>query len=269
MKLEVYKALWGMAGTLEEQLGRIAAAGYDGIEVWPEFQIQDKAQLLNLVAHHRLKLIVAGLIPEAAQLEDKLAELASYQPVKINVQGGRDAMPFDEGCAFFQQALKVETALGVAVCHETHRGKLLFTPWGTAAYLQQFPSLKLTADYSHWVNVCERLPEDQHAALALANAQARHVHGRVGYEQGPQAPDPAAPEYARQLAWHETQWQHIWQHQQASGTDTFTFTPEYGPPFYLHTLPHTHVPVADLWQVCLWGAARARAHFGALDGAAV
>jgi hypothetical protein len=37
-----------------------------------------------------------------------------------------------------------------------------------------------------------------------------------------------------------------------------TFTPEYGPPTYLHTLPHTQMPVADLWQVCLWAAARAR-----------
>ena len=34
MKIEVYRALWGMEGPLEQQFERIAAAGYDGAEVW-------------------------------------------------------------------------------------------------------------------------------------------------------------------------------------------------------------------------------------------
>ncbi|SFD64037.1 hypothetical protein SAMN05216378_0784 [Paenibacillus catalpae] len=32
MELRVYKALWGMEGTYEEQLGKTSAAGYYGIE---------------------------------------------------------------------------------------------------------------------------------------------------------------------------------------------------------------------------------------------
>ncbi len=106
------------------------------------------------------------------------------------------------------------------------------------------------------------MPDDQREALELANRRAIHIHGRVGYEEGPQVPDPSAPEYAGHLAWHERQWQEIRQHRQQAGADYLTFTPEYGPPSYLHTLPHTNVPVADLWQVCLWGAARARQTLG-------
>ncbi len=159
-----------------------------------------------------------------------------------------------KGKRFVEAILEAEHKLGVTVMQETHRGKLLYAPWVAAAYLREFPELHITADYSHWVNVCERLPVDQAEALRLANQHARHIHGRVGYEEGPQVPDPSAPEYAAQLAWHEAQWKAIRDAQQASGEPTMTFTPEYGPPTYLHTLPHTNVPVANLWDVCLWAA---------------
>ena len=59
-------------------------------------------------------------------------------------------------------------------------------------------------------------------------------------------------------AWHEAQWQQIKQAHEQNGRDILTFTPEYCPSNYLHTLPHTNVPVADLWNVCLWAAERAR-----------
>jgi hypothetical protein len=171
-------------------------------------------------------------------------------------------MTREQGCAYFEEALRVEKTIGIPVGHETHRGRIFFSPWDTAFYLRQFPDLKIVADFSHWVNVCERLPEDQAEAVELANRRAMHVHGRVGFEQGPQVPEPSAPGYAAHLAWHETQWQRIKQYQQQNGVEEFTFTPEYGPPGYLHTLPHTNVPVADLWQVCLWGAQRARQQLG-------
>ena len=36
------------------------------------------------------------------------------------------------------------------------------------------------------------------------------------------------------------------------GRETMTIEPEHGPAPYLHTLPHTNVPVADLWAVNDW-----------------
>ncbi len=258
MKIEIYRALWGMEGPLEQQFERIAAAGYDGVEVWLSGSPFTPAQILRLTEQHHLRLIVAGAIATIPEIQPTLQAFAEYNPVKINIQSGIDSMTFDEGKRFVTAMLEAEHKIGFTVMQETHRGKLLYAPWVAAAYLHEFPDLHITADYSHWVNVCERLPVDQGEALALANAHARHIHGRVGYEEGPQVPDPSAPEYASQLAWHETQWKAIRDAQQASGETVLTFTPEYGPPAYLHTLPHTNVPVANLWDVCLWAANRAR-----------
>lgn len=262
MKLLVFRALWGMTGPLHEQVARVAAAGYDGFELWPSQWMISRQEMLRLAADHGLKLIVGAAVDQPADLEATLSELAAFDPVRINLHSGRDNMIPAEASAFFAEALRVEARIGVPVGHETHRGRILFTPWTTAGYLKQFDGLRITADYSHWVNVCERLPENEAAALELANRRAAHVHGRVGYEEGPQVPDPSAPEYAAQLAWHERQWAQIKTFHQQAGAEVMTFTPEYGPPNYLHTLPHTQMPVADLWQVCLWGAERARATLG-------
>jgi hypothetical protein len=109
--------------------------------------------------------------------------------------------------------------------------------------------------------VCESTLDDAKEILDLACSRATHIHGRVGYEEGPQVPDPRAPEFHDHLARHEGWWDQIHEARKAAGTDVLTFTPEYGPPPYLHTLPHTRQPVADLWEICLWSADRARARW--------
>lgn len=262
MNLLIFRALWGMTGPLAQQIEQVAGAGYDGFELWPSQWSVSRSEMLALAAQFGQKMIVGAALPTKAEIEPTLLSLAEFEPVRINLHSGRDNMTPTEASAFFEEALRVEDQIGIPVGHETHRGRILFTPWATAYYLRQFPTLKITADYSHWVNVCERLPDDEADALALANTRAIHIHGRVGYEEGPQVPDPAAPEYAEQLAWHEHQWQQIVDQQRQAGREVMTFTPEYGPPNYLHTLPYTHVPVADLWEVCLWAAKRARLTLG-------
>lgn len=258
MQLLVFRALWGMTGPLPQQLEQVAAGGYDGFEFWPVQWDMSRDEWTKLAKDFGLKMIVGAPLLEKSEIEPTLNQLAEFQPERINLHSGRDNMTRDEASAFFEEAVRVQSTLDVPIGHETHRGRILFTPWDTAYYLKQFPELQITADYSHWVNVCERLPLDEAQSLEIANQRVVHTHGRIGYEEGPQVPDPSAPEYATHLEWHETQWKQIRANHAETGQQVMTFTPEYGPPSYLHTLPHTNVPVADLWEVCLWGAERAR-----------
>ena len=40
-------------------------------------------------------------------------------------------------------------------------------------------------------------------------------------------------------------------------------TPEFGPDGYLHTLPFTNAPVADLWEINTWMGHEERRHLAA------
>jgi hypothetical protein len=93
-----------------------------------------------------------------------------------------------------------------------------------------------------------------------------HIHGRVGYEAGPQVADPRAYEYSRHVTAFERWWAWVWEDQAARQLEFSTFTPAYGPPPYLHTLPHTNVPVASLSEICDWQAERARELFTQMFG---
>lgn len=134
MKLLVFRALWGMTGPVPVQIERIAAAGYDGIEFWPAHVEASRGEILSLSEQYKLRVIVGTLVTEQQALEEELTRLADYQPLKINLHGGRDSVSRDEGCAFFEEALRVEEQLGIPLVHETHRRRIFYTPWDTAFF---------------------------------------------------------------------------------------------------------------------------------------
>ena len=113
------------------------------------------------------------------------------QPILINSHSGRDAWDEGQSRDFFKEALFLEAALDIPIVHETHRGRSLFNPWITQRLLGQFEHLHLCCDLSHWVCVCERLLDDE-SIIEQCAQHCLHLHARVGYEQGPQVPDPRA-----------------------------------------------------------------------------
>jgi hypothetical protein len=256
MEIKTMKALWGMSGTLESQFERIAAAGYDGIESAMPAAEQEE-QFRKLLDQYKLSYIAMVFTQgpdHAASFETQLRRAATFQPVSITAHSAKDSMPPEEQVAYFRRAAAAEREYGIPVGHETHRGRAMFNPWNTAHLLQQVPELKLTADFSHWCCVCESMLNDQEQHLALAITRTAHIHARVGYAQGPQVPDPRAPEYASELERHFAWWERIAAEHRSRGAATLTVTPEYGPPAYMHTLPFTNQPVTDLWDVCKWTA---------------
>jgi sugar phosphate isomerase/epimerase len=268
MQLLLARHLWGVAESWEVALPQFAAAGYRAIET-PAPPPAERARFRSLLDANGLQYIAmiftsgATVADHLAAFRSQVAAAAELNPILINAHSGRDAWNADDADRFFAEALTIEADMPIPVAHETHRGRATFTPWATARLLDRFDQLRLCCDLSHWVCVCERLIDDQEAIIRQCATRCIHLHARVGYEQGPQAPDPRAPEYRPHLEAHERWWGMIWDAQAARGMPVSTLTPEYGPPGYLHTLPYTNVPVADLRAICDWQAQRATAQFAA------
>ncbi|HEU5100525.1 MAG TPA: TIM barrel protein [Roseiflexaceae bacterium] len=266
MQLLLARHLWGVDEAWEQAFPRFYAQGYRAIETGlPAAEDRDRFRaLLDHYGFAYIAQIFTAGSTVAQHLESfraQIASAASLQPMLINSHSGRDSWSADACRQFFAEALAIEAEYGISVAHETHRGRILYTPWVTAELLNEFADLKLCCDYSHWVCVAERLLDDQQAIFEQCAERCVHLHARVGYEEGPQVPDPRAPEYQRYLEAHEVWWRAIWQAQRARGLQQTTLTPEFGPPGYLHTLPYTRQPVADLAEICNWQATRQAEQF--------
>jgi sugar phosphate isomerase/epimerase len=266
MQLKLVKSTWGMEGTLEEQVRRIAEAGYRGIEmgVPADRSPADLRKLLSAEGLDLFAMVFTNGEDHVASLRAQVEAAMACKPVEITAHSGRDFWTFDQQRAYFSGALEVERGLGIELNHETHRGRAFFNPWSTAAMLKEFPELHITADFSHFVCVCERLMSSDPAltsAMELCIVRSRHIHGRVGYEEGPQVNDPRAPEWSTHVEAHEAWWKAIATTRSAAGAKYLTFDPEFGPPNYMQTSPGSRKPAADLWEVCLYMAERFRRQF--------
>jgi sugar phosphate isomerase/epimerase len=266
MRLLLIRSLWGVDLPWEQAFPRFAEEGFHGIECGLPAPAQ-RGRFRELLDRHGLFFSAmaytggSDVAAHLASLREQIEGARELGARLVTSHSGNDAWDLARQRAFFAESVAVERDAGVPVCHETHRGRILFNPRDTLAIIREFPALRLCADFSHWVCVGERLLEDQVDTMREVAERAIHVHARVGYEHGPQVPDPRAPEYQRHLVAHERWWDWIWDSQQRRGCAETTLTPEFGPPDYLHTLPFTRAPVADLAEICVWQARRQAARF--------
>lgn len=274
MKLQIFKTLWGHAGGYEQAACEAMLANFDGIEGPIPQQAGEQNHLAEILEGNGLlyiaEICTAGsYVPERradvaahlASLESKLRSCIYLKPEFVNCIGGCDAWPLDEHLAFFRGAMHMAQEFGVDISFETHRSRSLFNPWITQRVVAALPDIRLTCDFSHWCVVCERLIDTELDVIAAIAANAFHIHARVGYDQGPQVPHPAAPEYGHCLRAHQSWWEILWRAQHRRGFARTTMTPEFGPDGYLHLLPYTQRPVADLWEINRWMAATEQQHF--------
>ena len=270
--MNLYKTLWGAVGAgapfadFRSAIPRIAEAGWNGVSVAViAFQFDPEIgtleELRELCASHDLGLSVMvhtfgeDVAGHLEHLRREMERAASVQPHHIICHGGVDAWSLEQAKEFYSEALEYEAETGIPVAHETHRSRLLHSPWQAMEILEAFPELKTAMDLSHWVVMAERLIHDQEAAIELVASRAIHVDARVGHEQGPQVPDPRDPSWSNHLEVFEAWWD-------LAITSDQVVVPEYGPPPYLPTIPHTGEPVADLWAICDWAKDRLRTRYG-------
>ncbi|OPA75188.1 xylose isomerase [Paenibacillus selenitireducens] len=262
MELTCFHAFWGMNGTLRDKFERAAQHGYDGIEA-PLPTPDEENEFIELKEELGLAYI-PQIFTNGDHEESFLQQVEQaikYHPVLINSHSGKDYWNEDMQDQFFAHAIQVEKTYGTPIGHETHRGRTMFSPWSTARLLRKFPDLRVTADFSHFTCVCESLLHDQEEDMALVMDRTIHLHARIGFEEGPQVAHPAAPEYAMALERFEHWWDTVFKARQDEGCRILTMTPEFGPPGYMPTVPFTHQPLADLFEVNHWMANRVKDRF--------
>ena len=267
MNLRLFKTLWGHDGDLESALLQAREAGFSGIEgPAPATEAGRERFFQDLTGTPWIAEVTTCTFPgiylpwphasvarHLASLEDGVIQCLRGKPEFITTMAGSDAWDGGETMDFLKGVLDLEQKLGIAISVETHRGRPTFHPWQTGKWLEALPTLRLTCDFSHWCVVAERLLLDEEPRLLeLCACHAWHVHGRIGYAQGPQVPDPRAPEFVAELEAHERWWDVLWRSMRERGLQSPTFTPESGPDGYLHLEPYTLRPVADLWEINRW-----------------
>jgi len=246
MQVQFYKALWGMPETVPAAIQKIHDAGFDGIEA-PLGQIRAVRD-----AGFTGPVIPMLFGDNPATLAEEIEACKAVRPTKITIHAGTERMDVEAGKAFFAKLLPSVKDSGLEVNFETHRGRLLYEPIGTAKLLQEFPDLFVCADLSHWTVVCGNMLDGYGTELPLVYARTRHIHARVGHTEGPQVPDPRAAYWSGAVDKFFTFWEGMKAAAEKRGDTVLTIDPEFGPPNYLWTNPKDGQPLADLWDVCVW-----------------
>ena len=256
MRVLYFCGTWGLGEpTLDAALRRIKQGGFDGVETGAPPDAADRKAMSAQLEEHGLELIaqvwtVGKTVDEHARsLEEQYRRAVELRPRLVNAQTGRDIFSLEENASLYRLGLALQAELGVPLLHEIHRGRASFSVPAARALLQIVPTVRLTADFSHWCCVHESLLRDQAEAVHELCGHCDHIHARVGHAEGPQVSDPRAPEWQEAVEAHLDWWQAIADVRKAAGADTLTITPEFGPPDYMQTLPFTRQPVNDLWGV--------------------
>jgi hypothetical protein len=232
-------------------------AGYDGVETNVPADKNFVSLLMKAVEKHKAVLVAQQWIQPAKesveQYRKKLTEnlhlLVSLSPVFINSHTGKDYFSFEDNSSLIKTCQGIEEKTGVKILHETHRGKFSYHAASLLPYLERYPDLHITADFSHFCAVSESLLEDQEEILSKIIPASRYIHARVGYSQAAQVNHPFAPEWESTLNRHVGWWQSMVDFATERGEKTFYICPEFGPAPYMPALPFTRQPISDQWEI--------------------
>ena len=257
MELKFICPYWGSDHLdFEEFLNRVKNSGYEGVEMSLPFDQFEKENVLQAIKRYDLILIAQHWETSTGNFKEhkteyrrRMMNLATAKPFFINTQTGKDYFSFAQNAELIEIANEISKEYDLRIIHETHRGKFSFSTHITAEYLQKLPNLRLTVDLSHWCTVSESYLQDQQEALGLAIDRADHIHARVGFPEGPQIPDPRAPEWEEAVKVHIGWWKQIIELRRQEGMQVFTITPEFGPYPYMTILPFSREPISNQWEI--------------------
>jgi len=249
---------WGMEGIpAREFIEKVVEAGYDGVEVNAPDNANFENELLSGIREHQLAFVAQQwLEPKIETVDDYIKRMetlllkrADMQPDFINSHTGKDYFSFTDNCRVIEKCFEIEHKTGIKISHETHRGRFNYCAAVTSSFLDRYPNLQLSADFSHWVTVSESFLEDQKDQVEKAIRNTTYIHARVGNTQTPQVTHPFAPENRVYLETFVGWWKRIVQSAQSRGIQKLYICPEFGPWPYMPTVPFSNVPMANQWAI--------------------
>ncbi|TCD03152.1 sugar phosphate isomerase/epimerase [Pedobacter psychroterrae] len=257
MKVQVLSPVWGNEDQdLYSFMNLIDSKGYDGLDTWIPTKKNDYLALIDyrnnrdffLVAHQH-QADGSTFKKFLRSFAKQLCECEKIIPNLINSHTGRDYFTTTQFLDLIYVAEDFSAKSGITVLHETHRGRMGYCPQMIAELFEKNSNFLITADFSHWTCVTESMLENFKEVLDEAIRRTRHVHARIGFEQGPQVPDPRAPEWQYAVDKFLTWWDKIYAVNKTIGTETLSFTTEFGPFPYMPVFPYTVEPVAVQFEV--------------------
>ncbi|WP_158798856.1 sugar phosphate isomerase/epimerase [Pedobacter sp. L105] len=257
MQIKILSPLWGYEQiNRTDFLDKIKNAGYDGLDTWLPETFAEKRLLFNYLDKEEMCLVTHQHAAEGSTFKkfrssyfSNLQKCAEPNPLLINSHTGKDYFCIAQQLELIDTAAEFSAKTGITVVHETHRGRMGYTPQMTEELFKKNKEFLLTADFSHWVCVTESMLENFTDILQQAIQRTRHIHARVGFEQGPQISDPRAPEWQyavnKFLGW----WDEIVEVNEQKNTPVLTMTTEFGPPPYMPVIPFSQEPLADQFTI--------------------
>lgn len=257
MKILFFSSLWGMDDLpLANKLKRIKDAGFDGVEYGTILEKKSANEFVAIANDLELKIIGQQHKADGKNFEEYKANfiahlyaLTEQNPLFINSQTGKDYFTFDNNAELIEIAEQIAAQTKVQIIHETHRGTFAFCIKEIVPFINKYPNLKFTADFSHFCVVSESFLENQQESLHEIILRSNHIHARVGHPQSPQVPDPRILEWQHALDIHLSWWDEIIKYQKQNLSTVFTITPEFGAAPYMTLLPNTGKPIADQWGI--------------------
>jgi hypothetical protein len=266
MRAKFIRTLWGVTAPLHEYLPLLAARGFAGIETSPLFHTpQDLMEILDHLKPEELPLrkvplqfillvLTSGetVHQHLQSIRDQINTCLSLtiNPIKVNIHGGCDYWNWGLVVDYFEGfQLIIAEYPTLLLMHETHRSRMMYSPWATHKILIAYPDLRITADLSHWVVVAERhlFTNEFSECMELIYRNTSHIHARPCSPQFIQLSEPSDPYFIEDVEAFKTYWRNILKEQKLLGINEITVDPEFGPPPYSLVKHHSNgVMIRDL-----------------------
>lgn len=256
--------------SLEEQLQRIADESFDGVNF--EDDNPEAARVVQTARELGLRWSLTTFPKTVADLRtaiDLVDELGHDGFDHVNLQPNVRPGTVLEGIPFVLGWIETARAAGIERLYiETHRDRMTTDLHYTLQLVDAIPSMRLTADLSHFVVGREfRWPisDEDEALIMRVIDRADAFHGRVATREQIQV----------QLGFpHQRQWVDLFMHWWAEGLRrwrkrsdpdaTLNFLVELGPPPYAMTGPDGE-ELSDRWEEALQMQRMIRALWNRLD----